>query len=588
MMKLKQLLQPQIVITIMLMILLTLPFIFSDLDLTIQNWFYQSGWMVGEQQPWAWLYHYGTLPGLTLAVFGLFLLAGSWIWPKLRQQRRLGALIVLTLVIGPGLLVNVLGKGYWGRPRPREIIQFQGQVPFQRIHQPGTPGQGKSFPCGHASVGFFLMVMAFGQRKYRWIWFGTGLSYGTLMGIARIAQGAHFASDVIWAGGLTYLTAAVLDQVLRPRAPDSAPVAATSPLKKLISTSALLSGLLLVILFFLVATPYYKKWQKKLPATSAITHVQLQLPAVNESIRILQREQPEALVVLIELQGFGFPKLNLEAQVQAVNKGNTLTVTTDYELTGLITERTGQISYFIQSGLYLQLTQDDLTSPLTIGQADYPSRIETLHLNRLTQPVALTLAPGSQIRDRIDLQSESSLIQLTMTDILDPGRHLWRVGADGGNVDLVVTQNIRPRQPIKINAWSNTGHLHSTNTIGTACGLNINWDDGQGQSLVIAKGRWEQQSRQLLGPVGIITVHFNQYLRTKTGQITIKVNRGEGDNQVTVPTVTPTSQGPSHFIELDAEENLSRPARPLMIEPTLQPTPRPAWIDQELQGLSFE
>ena len=34
-----------------------------------------------------------------------------------------------------------------------------------------------------------------------------GLGYGGLMGLGRMIQGAHFFSDVVWAGGFVYLTA---------------------------------------------------------------------------------------------------------------------------------------------------------------------------------------------------------------------------------------------------------------------------------------------------------------------------------------------------------------------------------------------
>jgi membrane-associated PAP2 superfamily phosphatase len=37
-----------------------------------------------------------------------------------------------------------------------------------------------------------------------------GLAYGTVMGIGRMVQGGHFATDVLWAWGLTYLTGLIL------------------------------------------------------------------------------------------------------------------------------------------------------------------------------------------------------------------------------------------------------------------------------------------------------------------------------------------------------------------------------------------
>jgi membrane-associated PAP2 superfamily phosphatase len=42
-----------------------------------------------------------------------------------------------------------------------------------------------------------------------------GLVYGSLVGCARVVQGAHFASDVLWALGIVYFTALAMFYVLR-------------------------------------------------------------------------------------------------------------------------------------------------------------------------------------------------------------------------------------------------------------------------------------------------------------------------------------------------------------------------------------
>jgi len=46
-----------------------------------------------------------------------------------------------------------------------------------------------------------------------------GVLYGVLMGIARMGQGAHFASDVAWAGGITYFTCLGIARLLRAGEP---------------------------------------------------------------------------------------------------------------------------------------------------------------------------------------------------------------------------------------------------------------------------------------------------------------------------------------------------------------------------------
>ena len=63
-------------------------------------------------------------------------------------------------------------------------------------------------------MGFYLMgPYFFLQRRNRFlalVFLGTGLAAGSLFGAARIIQGKHFLTDVIWAGGMIYLTGAIL------------------------------------------------------------------------------------------------------------------------------------------------------------------------------------------------------------------------------------------------------------------------------------------------------------------------------------------------------------------------------------------
>ncbi|HBH49073.1 MAG TPA: PAP2 family protein, partial [Bacteroidales bacterium] len=42
-------------------------------------------------------------------------------------MRRWALMMILTIVLGPGLLVNATFKDNWGRPRPNEIVEFGGK-----------------------------------------------------------------------------------------------------------------------------------------------------------------------------------------------------------------------------------------------------------------------------------------------------------------------------------------------------------------------------------------------------------------------------------------------------------------------------
>jgi membrane-associated PAP2 superfamily phosphatase len=201
------------------MLLCTVPAI----DLALSAPFYDatqtSAWYLKEAIPWGWLYRYGELPAYVMAVCAGLVLLGSWRRSAWRPYQRHCLLLLLAVSLGPGLLVNGLLKPLWGRPRPRHIEQFAGTQSYRPWWQPGGPGVGESFPAGHAAAGYILVAGA-GLVPYRrrlWgqrLMLGMALGYGTLLGVARIVQGGHFASDVVWSGFLMCVTVGVLQQVL--------------------------------------------------------------------------------------------------------------------------------------------------------------------------------------------------------------------------------------------------------------------------------------------------------------------------------------------------------------------------------------
>jgi hypothetical protein len=125
----------------------------------------------------------------------------------LRKESRLlrmyGLLILLCVAIGPGLIVNAVLKDHWGRPRPRQIVEFGGRHPYAPPLLP-VGAHGKSFPCGHCSVGYLYGIgwWAWHRRHPRLaaLSLATGLTLGTLLGLGRMAAGGHFLSDAVWAG----------------------------------------------------------------------------------------------------------------------------------------------------------------------------------------------------------------------------------------------------------------------------------------------------------------------------------------------------------------------------------------------------
>jgi lipid A 4'-phosphatase len=192
----------------------------TEIDLALSAWFYVPGvgWRYAEVWVWRWLFEFGRLPAIVMASSAFVIWLGSWLRPAWVRYRRACLALVLAVVLGPGIVVNSVLKPYWGRPRPRHVVQFGGTQVFHPWWQPGGPGHGRSFPSGHAALGFAMLAGARliprSYRRLRHGAIGAAIGYGLLMGCGRIVQGGHFFSDVLWAGVIVVLITYTLWQTL--------------------------------------------------------------------------------------------------------------------------------------------------------------------------------------------------------------------------------------------------------------------------------------------------------------------------------------------------------------------------------------
>lgn len=240
----------------------TLLFRNSSLDLSIQNRYYlgQGEWAFNSQT-WAMLiYHYGNLPALIISLAGLAVFIFSYSKARLLPYRKIGLYLVLSMVIGPGLVANSLLKDNWGRPRPREIVQFGGEFRYEAPLSVDPLSNGKSFPCGHATMGFYFFALSFvlsHKRRLAAIFVMLfALLWGALIGWVRIGMGGHFASDVLWAGGIVYLVSFALFRLLKLNLnPYYEAISEKSSLKLHHKVLLTIAGILIVI-GVLLATPY--------------------------------------------------------------------------------------------------------------------------------------------------------------------------------------------------------------------------------------------------------------------------------------------------------------------------------------------
>jgi lipid A 4'-phosphatase len=188
-----------------------------QIDLATSRLFYAAGqgFPMSDWRPVVILYH--VVPWITWAVLALVAAAAIWLFlvgqPIWGLDRKALIFIFLTIALGPGLLANVVFKDHWGRARPAQIEAFGGTRQFTPAPLPATQCESNcSFVSGHAALGFSLVAFAFlwppgGARRNITI---AALAIGALVGFGRIVQGAHFLSDVVYAGLLVYGTTAVL------------------------------------------------------------------------------------------------------------------------------------------------------------------------------------------------------------------------------------------------------------------------------------------------------------------------------------------------------------------------------------------
>ena len=177
---------------------------FFNPDNPAQPWTQQNAW-------WVVLCYKGVsilTVLLGLSIIGCFI-AGFSV-PRLRAYRTLCIFMFFLVALGPGLIVNGVLKDNWGRPRPRDTVEFNGNLSYQAPFVISDQG-GKSFPCGHCSVAFAFAGIGIWlrQRSKRWFWYILILSLvlGLVVGLARVAVGAHYLSDVLVSGLVVYITA---------------------------------------------------------------------------------------------------------------------------------------------------------------------------------------------------------------------------------------------------------------------------------------------------------------------------------------------------------------------------------------------
>lgn len=168
------------------------------------------------------MYRYGEEAGFFIGCLSCVIFLLSFFLKSCKRWRKGALSLILTLVLGAGILVNGLLKEYWGRPRPKQVEQFGGPHAFRPFYRPNffnQPEPMKSFPSGHATMGFYYCSLFLAGRRYHHkaltrIGLVLTIGMGGGLSLTRVAQGGHFFSDVLCAGCFMWITALFVDWML--------------------------------------------------------------------------------------------------------------------------------------------------------------------------------------------------------------------------------------------------------------------------------------------------------------------------------------------------------------------------------------
>jgi membrane-associated PAP2 superfamily phosphatase len=115
--------------------------------------------------------------------------------------------LVSTLALAPGLVVNVVLKDHWSRPRPIDVAQLGGNEKFVAWWDPrGDCATNCSFVSGDvAGTAWTLAPAALAPPQWRALAYGAALALTAGMAAIRVMAGAHFVSDTLFAAVFTFL-----------------------------------------------------------------------------------------------------------------------------------------------------------------------------------------------------------------------------------------------------------------------------------------------------------------------------------------------------------------------------------------------
>ena len=184
-----------------------------DLDLAVAGLFYAGGHHFIGQGGWGEVLRrlfYWAPFAITAIMLGLYVARRAGRRLTWAPNGRGIIFLVVSLGLGPGLLVNVILKDHSHRPRPIQVADFGGTLSFRPFYRlDGDCKRNCSFVSGEGSAGFWTMAPALlAPASAQPLALAGALIFGTAAALLRIAFGGHFLSDTIFAALFTWVVVA--------------------------------------------------------------------------------------------------------------------------------------------------------------------------------------------------------------------------------------------------------------------------------------------------------------------------------------------------------------------------------------------
>ena len=182
-----------------------------NVDLFIASLFYDPAtkdFLAGKNSHYALLRDHGAIAMLTCAAFVGLAVRTSPRWRLPNVPGRAAMFLTLSLLLGPGLLVNVILKDHWGRPRPGSVVELGGTQNYvQWWNWRGTCPANCSFASGEAAAAAWMFGPAMlAPPHWRAAAMAGAAAFTVAMSVLRVAAGGHFLTDVVF-GALLALVA---------------------------------------------------------------------------------------------------------------------------------------------------------------------------------------------------------------------------------------------------------------------------------------------------------------------------------------------------------------------------------------------